>query len=86
MAWAGSAVLSAMPTQLIVENLPVRYPTPARVIEAVRGVSFALGREKLGIVGRSGSGKSTRRPRDAATRPGAPAVSADRLTSMASTC
>jgi peptide/nickel transport system ATP-binding protein len=44
---------------LIVENLRVRYPTPARVIEAVRGVSFALGREKLGIVGESGSGKST---------------------------
>ena len=37
----------------------MRYPTPARVIEAVRGVSFTLGREKLGIVGESGSGKST---------------------------
>jgi peptide/nickel transport system ATP-binding protein len=48
-----------MPTPLIVENLWVRYPTPARVVEAVRGVSFALGREKLGIVGESGSGKST---------------------------
>ena len=46
-------------TELIVENLRVRYPTPARVIEAVRGVSFTLGREKLGIVGESGSGKST---------------------------
>jgi peptide/nickel transport system ATP-binding protein len=45
--------------QLIVSNLWVRYPTPARVIEAVRGVSFTLGREKLGIVGESGSGKST---------------------------
>jgi peptide/nickel transport system ATP-binding protein len=48
-----------MPTQLIVENLWVRYPMPARTIEAVRGVSFTLGREKLGIVGESGSGKST---------------------------
>ncbi len=27
-------------------------------IEAVRGISFALGRERLGIVGESGSGKS----------------------------
>jgi peptide/nickel transport system ATP-binding protein len=45
--------------QLIVQNLWVRYPTPARVIEAVRGVSFTLQREKLGIVGESGSGKST---------------------------
>jgi peptide/nickel transport system ATP-binding protein len=26
--------------------------------DAVRGVSFSLGREKLGIVGESGSGKS----------------------------
>jgi peptide/nickel transport system ATP-binding protein len=48
-----------MTAQLIVDNLRVRYPTPARVVEAVRGVSFALGREKLGIVGESGSGKST---------------------------
>jgi peptide/nickel transport system ATP-binding protein len=48
-----------MPTQLIVENLWVRYLMAARVIEAVRGVSFGLGREKLGIVGESGSGKST---------------------------
>jgi peptide/nickel transport system ATP-binding protein len=48
-----------MPTRLVVENLWVRYPMPARVIEAVRGVSFVLGREKLGIVGESGSGKST---------------------------
>ena len=48
-----------MTARLIVEDLWVRYPTPARVIEAVRGVSFTLGREKLGIVGESGSGKST---------------------------
>jgi len=48
-----------MSPRLIVQNLWVRYPTAARVIEAVRGVSFTLGREKLGIVGESGSGKST---------------------------
>jgi peptide/nickel transport system ATP-binding protein len=48
-----------MAAQLIVENLWVRYPMPSRVIEAVRGISFDLGREKLGIVGESGSGKST---------------------------
>ena len=47
------------PARLIVDDLWVRYPTPARVIEAARGVSFTLGREKLGIVGESGSGKST---------------------------
>ncbi len=48
-----------MSARLEVRNLWVRYPTPARVIEAVRGISFTLGREKLGIVGESGSGKST---------------------------
>jgi peptide/nickel transport system ATP-binding protein len=36
----------------------VTFRTPKGPVEAVRGVSFALGREKLGIVGESGSGKS----------------------------
>jgi peptide/nickel transport system ATP-binding protein len=43
---------------LTVEDLHVRIPTSKGVIAAVRGVSFALGREKLGIVGESGSGKT----------------------------
>ncbi len=43
---------------LSVEELRVRFPTRHGPIEAVRGVSFTLGREKLGIVGESGSGKS----------------------------
>ncbi|MGH6892091.1 MAG: ABC transporter ATP-binding protein [Dongiaceae bacterium] len=43
---------------LSVEGLRVRFPTRQGVIDAVRGVSFTLGREKLGIVGESGSGKS----------------------------
>ncbi|MBV8501016.1 MAG: ABC transporter ATP-binding protein [Paucibacter sp.] len=44
---------------LEVRNLRVSYPQrDGRVIEAVRGVSFSLGRERLGIVGESGSGKS----------------------------
>ncbi|MEZ2222031.1 ABC transporter ATP-binding protein [Rhizobium sp. RCC_161_2] len=47
-----------MTTMLTVENLKVRYPTRTGIIEAVRGVSFTLGRERLGIVGESGSGKS----------------------------
>jgi len=47
-----------MTALLTVENLKVRYPTRTSVIEAVRGVSFTLGRERLGIVGESGSGKS----------------------------
>jgi peptide/nickel transport system ATP-binding protein len=43
---------------LTVEHLHVRIPTTKGVVEAVRGVSFDLGREKLGIVGESGSGKT----------------------------
>ncbi len=43
---------------LVVEDLQVEYPTPTGRVLAVNGVSFELGREKLGIVGESGSGKS----------------------------
>lgn len=45
-------------TLLEVDDLRVTFPTRTGVIEAVRGVSFSLGRERLGIVGESGSGKS----------------------------
>lgn len=43
---------------LEVRNLRVSFPTRTGVTQAVRGVSFTVGREKLGIVGESGSGKS----------------------------
>lgn len=43
---------------LEVEDLRVTFPTRTGAVEAVRGVSFSLGRERLGIVGESGSGKS----------------------------
>jgi peptide/nickel transport system ATP-binding protein len=43
---------------LEIENLRVTFPTPRGDIDVVRGVSFTLGRERLGIVGESGSGKS----------------------------
>jgi peptide/nickel transport system ATP-binding protein len=43
---------------LSVENLRVRFPTETGEVEVVKGISFELGRERLGIVGESGSGKS----------------------------
>ena len=43
---------------LDVEDLQVRFHLRTGTVEAVRGVSFHLGRERLGIVGESGSGKS----------------------------
>ena len=44
---------------LRVEDLWVRFPKRGGgVVEAVRGISFSVGRERVGIVGESGSGKS----------------------------
>ncbi|QLL66287.1 ABC transporter ATP-binding protein (plasmid) [Sinorhizobium mexicanum] len=43
---------------LEIENLRITFPTARGDIDVVRGVSFTLGRERLGIVGESGSGKS----------------------------
>ncbi|MEM7670376.1 MAG: ABC transporter ATP-binding protein [Pseudomonadota bacterium] len=45
-------------TLLDVRDLWVKFPSRQGMFEAVRGVSFSLGRERLGIVGESGSGKS----------------------------
>lgn len=46
-------------TILSVENMSVEFPTLSGVVTAVRDVSFSVGREKVGIIGESGSGKST---------------------------
>ena len=44
---------------LTVQDLRVAYPArEGGMLEVVRGVSFTLGRERLGIGGESGSGKS----------------------------
>ena len=43
---------------LELRNLRVSFPGPRGPVEVVRGVSFDLGRERLGIVGESGSGKT----------------------------
>jgi peptide/nickel transport system ATP-binding protein len=45
-------------TILTVDGLSVSFRSPQGVVQAVRGISFTVGREKLGIVGESGSGKS----------------------------
>ncbi len=47
-----------MTTLLEVDDLRISFATPTGPFHAVRGVSFTLGRERLGIVGESGSGKS----------------------------
>jgi peptide/nickel transport system ATP-binding protein len=44
---------------LTVEDLHVAYRGRTAPVPALRGVSFGVGRERLGIVGESGSGKST---------------------------
>ncbi|WP_336071803.1 ABC transporter ATP-binding protein [Nitratireductor rhodophyticola] len=43
---------------LEIENLTVTFPTSRGPVDVVKGISFSLGRERLGIVGESGSGKS----------------------------
>ena len=52
-----------MPEQLkpilSVKNMSVQFPTLSGVVNAVKNVSFDVGREKVGIIGESGSGKST---------------------------
>lgn len=45
-------------TILTVDGLSVSFRSPQGVVQAVRGISFMVGREKVGIVGESGSGKS----------------------------
>jgi peptide/nickel transport system ATP-binding protein len=53
----GGAMSDEQP-RLVVEDLRVRFALRRGMVEAVRGVSFTLGLERLGIVGESGSGKS----------------------------
>lgn len=44
---------------LSVKNMSVQFPTLSGVVTAVKDISFDVGREKVGIIGESGSGKST---------------------------
>ena len=54
---------------LSVKNLHVTFDTESGPVEAVRGVSFDLNRERLGIVGESGLGQDHDRPCGAAADP-----------------
>ena len=62
-----------------VRNLHVDFPSATGVTQAVRGVSFSIGREKLGIVGESGSGKSVTGRALMGLLPGSAKVRADVL-------
>lgn len=62
---------------LEVENLTVSFGQGA--VRVVDGVSFTLGREKLGIVGESGSGKSMTGKAILRLLPGGAAIDATRL-------
>ena len=74
-----SSIAPSSAPLLDVGNLHVRFHTRTGIVEAVRGLSFTLGRERLGIVGESGSGKSMtgRAILDLIPPPGE--VSADRM-------
>ena len=64
---------------LSVENLRVTFPSDHGPVEVVRGLSFSLGRERLGIVGESGSGKSMTGRAIMGLVPAPGRVTADRL-------
>ena len=68
-----------MTAMLTVDDLKVRFPTRTGVIEAVRGISFTVGRERLGIVGESGSGKSQTGRAIMGLTPSSAEISAKRL-------
>jgi peptide/nickel transport system ATP-binding protein len=68
-----------MSALLEVSNLRVSFQTPTGTFDAVRGVSFKLGRERLGIVGESGSGKSLTGRSIMRLLPPSASLTADRL-------
>jgi peptide/nickel transport system ATP-binding protein len=68
-----------MSAVLHVRDLRVAFPSREGWTEVVRGVSFELGRERLGIVGESGSGKSQTGRAILGLTPSAGRVEAERL-------
>lgn len=72
-------MVKAPDTILTVENMSVEFPTLSGITRAVRNVSFNVGREKVGIIGESGSGKSTTGRAIMRLQPPKAIVKADRL-------
>ncbi|NDV01215.1 ABC transporter ATP-binding protein [Pseudoroseicyclus tamaricis] len=64
---------------VVARNLCVTFDTPHGPVEAVRGISFQIGREKVGIVGESGSGKSLTARSILRLLPGQARMTADEL-------
>ncbi|MBS7704707.1 ABC transporter ATP-binding protein [Chelatococcus asaccharovorans] len=62
------------------KNLRIAFGRGEAAVEVVHGISFTLGREKLGIVGESGAGKSTIGRAIMRLSPPGARVTADRLT------
>ncbi|ASP32228.1 ABC transporter ATP-binding protein [Labrenzia sp. VG12] len=58
MCWIRNRETSHERPLLEVDGLTVTFPTARGPVDVVKGISFSLGRERLGIVGESGSGKS----------------------------
>lgn len=65
---------------LSVRNLTITFPSLHVSAPAVRGIDFDLGREKVGIIGESGSGKSTTGRALMRLLPKSTRITADRLT------
>ncbi|WP_027713484.1 ABC transporter ATP-binding protein [Dickeya chrysanthemi] len=62
-----------------IENLRIAFASRTETVEAVRGVSFNVGKEKFAIVGESGSGKSLTARSLMQLLPGSARVQADKL-------
>lgn len=66
-------------TILSIDNMSVQFPALSGSVTAVRNVSFKVGREKVGIIGESGSGKSTAGRAIMQLQPPGAIVTADRM-------